>query len=93
MLRPSKHGHQEVDPQPVDISGSLSTHLDGVCTRPRRDADERRQFGHRVFLSSSTLHSQTVFNITLAPELGIFVRVKLISFSNYRGLHAIPGWV
>ena len=93
LLSPSKHGHQELDPQPRDINGSLAIHLDGVCARPRRDIDDRRQFGHRIFLPSSALHSQTVFNVTTAPELEIFVHVKLISFNNYRGLHAIPGRV
>lgn len=91
LLSPSKHRRQELDPQPIDINGSLSIHLDGVCARPRRDTDERRQFGHCIFLSSRALQSQTGFNVTSAPEFEVFVCVKWISFSNYRGLHAIPG--
>lgn len=93
LLSPSKHGHQELDPQPIDINRSFSTRLNGVCARPRRDTDERRQLGYRIFLSSRALHSWTVFNVTSTPELEIFVCVNWISFNNYRGWHAIPGRV
>lgn len=64
-----------------------------VCSRPRRSTEERRQFGCHIFPSSRALHRQTLFNVTSAAELEIFVPVKWISTNNYRGFHAVPGWV
>lgn len=64
-----------------------------LCQAREGDRWEKRQIGHHVFLSSGALHSQTVFNVTSAPELEIFVCVKWISVNNHRGLIATPGWV
>lgn len=71
LLSPSKHRHQECDSQPIDINGSRSIPLNGVCARPSRDTDERRQRGHHFILSSSALHSQTVFSAASAPEIWV----------------------